>query len=153
MTKSNKEIKQDYFDKVYANAEIISCACGCGLLIKNKDRYGRDKKYENGHNGRKYADPNQYKKEYLAKSKQKKKDVKELLIIEKGGKCLICKYKFDGRNHSAFDFHHRDSDEKEFGISQIARSDNGIELMKKEIKLCDLLCAVCHRLTHSGYFD
>lgn len=60
---TNKEAKKRHFDKVYRNAEIIECACGCGIKIKNKDRYGRDKAYVNGHNNKKYEDPTQYKRE------------------------------------------------------------------------------------------
>lgn len=153
MDEKNKIRKQRYFEKTYREAKDVPCACGCGTIIKNKDRYGRDKKYENGHNGRKYADPKQYKKEYHAKIKRQKAETKEWLIKELGGKCCICEYEFDGRNHAAFDFHHRDSDEKDFNISKVATNKQAKEKILKEAKKCDLICAVCHRLTHSGYFD
>lgn len=39
------------------------CKCGCGRTIPAKDRYGRSHDYISGHNGRKYADPTQYKRE------------------------------------------------------------------------------------------
>ena len=69
-----------------------------------------------------------------------------------GGECQICGYKFDGKNQAAFDFHHRDSDTKEFNISKISKSSLTKERMLKESEKCDVLCAVCHRLTHSGYY-
>lgn len=72
MPQSTKQIKQRYFDKVYAAAKEIECSCGCGTLIKDKDRYGRDKSYVTGHNTeRKYDNPLQYKKEYLVRNREK----------------------------------------------------------------------------------
>lgn len=71
MPLSTKEIKQRYFDKVYANAKEIDCACGCGTKIKEKDKYGRKKTYVSGHNGRKYSDPNEFKRQYLIRNRDK----------------------------------------------------------------------------------
>lgn len=153
MNLADKERKQRYFDNVYQNAPEVPCACGCGTIIKSKDKYGRNKKYESGHNGRKYTDPTQYKREFHQRMRTEKAEIKAWLIQEHGGKCVICGYEFDGKNHSAFDFHHKDSDIKEFGMSRLSKSKSQRERMLKESEKCDLLCAVCHRLTHSGYFD
>jgi hypothetical protein len=66
-----------------------------------------------------------------------------------GGSCLGC-----GRQgpHVIFDFHHRDPDEKEFGIGQdgIARR---WELVTAELAKCVMLCANCHREVHAGVRD
>ena len=153
MALTNKQIKQRYFDKVYQQAPEILCACGCGTIIKNKDKYGRDKKYQNGHNARKYDEPRNYKREFSQRKRAELTKTKALLIEQKGGECKICGYKFDGRNHAAFDFHHRDADDKSFNISKTTRSEPGRQRLLKEVEKCDLLCAICHRLTHSGYFD
>ncbi len=71
MALSTKEIKQRYFDKVYANANEIDCECGCGTKIKDKDKYGRDKTYVSGHNTKKYDDPLEYKRQYLIRNRDK----------------------------------------------------------------------------------
>ena len=84
------------------------------------------------HNGRKYDDPKDYKREYHQKMRKQKAEAKGWLIQEKGGKCTICGYKFDGKNHSAFDFHYRDSDSKEFNISRIPKNKFTKEVMMKE---------------------
>lgn len=57
-----KEIKKRYFKKVYDNAKFVECECGCGSIIKNKDKYGRNKRFISGHNNRKYSDPTEYKR-------------------------------------------------------------------------------------------
>ena len=61
---NSKEAKKRYFKKIYDAAEMVECACGCKKLIKNKDKYGRDKKFISGHNNRKYEDPTQHKREW-----------------------------------------------------------------------------------------
>lgn len=157
--KTQKEIKQDYFDRVYEKAELIECACGCGEKLKNKDRYGRDKKFVNGHNGRKYEDPKQYKAEYLKRHKKELKEKqikyikkkKGILIQEKGGECLKCGLKYDGENGSLFQFHHRDPSQKKFavGLNVMWKS---WELLREEVEKCDLLCSNCHFLHHSSKY-
>ena len=42
--------KERYYKKVYDAAPDIECQCGCGILIKSKDKYGRNKSFVNGHN-------------------------------------------------------------------------------------------------------
>jgi len=64
MVLTKKEIKHRYFDRVYREAPMVECACGCGMLIKSKDKYGRDKHYVNGHNGRKLVCDVNYKIEH-----------------------------------------------------------------------------------------
>lgn len=50
------------------------------------------------------------------------------------------------------DFHHRDPSQKKFaigrGITQVGR-----KALEKEIAKCDLLCANCHRIRHSRFYD
>ena len=157
--KTQKEIKQDYFDRVYEKAELIECACGCGEKLKSKDRYGRDKKFVNGHNGRKYEDPHQYKAEYLKRHKKElkgkqvayMKKKKAILIEEKGGCCMHCGLKHDGTNGSLFQFHHRDPSQKEFAVS-LNKMWKSWDKLRKEAEKCDLLCANCHFLHHSSEY-
>lgn len=64
----------------------------------------------------------------------------------KGGKCEICGYK---KCIDAFEFHHKDPGQKDFGIA----SDGitlGWESVRKEIEKCMLLCANCHREIHAA---
>ena len=151
-----KEIKQRHFDKVYREAKLIECACGCGKKIKSKDKYGRDVKFVNGHNGRRYEDPTQYKREWNhrnkeAKSKyrkEKRHERKGMLIIYKGGECMECRLKYDGKNGCLFDFHHNNPKEKEFGISGNVM-EKSIKKLKIEADKCSLLCANCHRPKHA----
>lgn len=156
MVLSKKEIKQRYFDKVYENASVIECACGCGTLIKSKDRYGRDKKYENGHNGRKYDSPTEYKRAWNHRNRPQRQDskrkrthrIKKDLILDAGGRCQLCGLDFDGECTSIFDFHHVDPAIKKFNLNNAAIQNRSISVLKEEAAKCELLCAVCHRLVH-----
>lgn len=159
---SKKEIKQRYFDKVYENANIIECACGCGQTLKDKDRYGRDKRFINGHNNRKYDDPLEYKRAWYKKAikdpEYKKKKVEDKttrgrrlkaeLVVEFGSKCTKCGYAYDGTNSCCFDFHHKDPKLKEFNVNVGAFNKYSMQRVHEEANKCELLCANCHRLIH-----
>ena len=153
-----KEIKQKYFGRVYDDAPIIECKCGCGTKIKSKDKYSRDVSYVNGHGGRKYKDPTQYKREWNHRNREARYSYKvryghkrKVGLIEfKGGKCLLCGDEYNGSNASMFDFHHRIPEEKEFGINMATILNKSMAKILKEVEKCDLLCSNCHRLLHSG---
>lgn len=66
-------------------------------------------------------------------------------IEYKGGKCISCDYKTYA---GALEFHHLDSEEKEFEISN--RKNYNFEPVKKELDKCILFCANCHREIHAG---
>jgi hypothetical protein len=65
------------------------------------------------------------------------------LIEYKGGACQICGY--DKPIPSAYDFHHRDPSQKDFGISGKTKN---FELLKAETDKCDLVCKNCHAEIH-----
>lgn len=92
---------------------------------------------------RKYADRAEYLKIAVAK---RRKRLREMAIKYKGGKCIICGYK---KCRSALEFHHKDRNEKDFGLSA-----NGItrswEKTKHELNKCVLLCSNCHKEVHEG---
>lgn len=69
--------------------------------------------------------------------------LKEQLVAIKGGGCCVCGYQ---KCLSALEFHHVDESRKEFSVSQTSN----LELAKKEIEHCILLCANCHREAHAG---
>jgi transcription elongation factor Elf1 len=59
-------------------------------------------------------------------------------------KCALC-----GENHPAtLDFHHKNRKTKEFGINARVHSGYSLEVIKKELKKCEVLCANCHRKLH-----
>jgi len=156
MVLTKKEIKHRYFDRVYREAPMVECACGCGMLIKSKDKYGRDKHYVNGHNGRKYTDPTEYKREWSHRNRGKQYTYKQqwiharkaMLIMEAGGVCTLCGLPFDGECTSLFDFHHRDPGDKLFNLNNTALNRYSLKKILEEAAKCDLLCANCHRLIH-----
>ena len=75
---------------------------------------------------------------------QQKRRIKERLIEEAGGKCVLCGY---DRCVAALDFHHLDPTEKDLRISRCSSYDEA----KREAKKCRLLCANCHREVEVGF--
>jgi hypothetical protein len=60
-----------------------------------------------------------------------------------GGKCNRC----SRTGHPViFDFHHRESDDKEFDWARLRRKS--WDKITKELEKCELLCSICHRLHH-----
>ncbi|MFH1209955.1 MAG: hypothetical protein V1663_04160 [archaeon] len=155
----NQLAKERYWKKVYENAPMIYCACGCGLQLKAKDKYGRDVKYINGHNNRKYEDPTEHKRAWNRRNKKQRYEYKKeyirkrkiSLIKENGGKCVHCGYKFDGNNDCCFDFHHLDPSNKLFSINQASLNRYALKNIYTEVEKCELVCALCHRLIHNNY--
>jgi hypothetical protein len=76
-------------------------------------------------------------------SRRKKKD---LLIEYKGGKCEKCG--IESEISDIYDFHHKDPTQKEFGLSGNYGKNLSLDLCKKEVDKCLLLCKNCHAITH-----
>lgn len=72
---------------------------------------------------------------------------KRKLIEYKGGKCEKCGY--DKNCASAFCFHHKNPDEKDFTI---ASKTWAFERLKKEVDKCMLLCVRCHAEVHEDEY-
>lgn len=153
-----KEASLRWFKKVYDNASEVECACGCGTIIKSKDRYGRDKRYVSGHNNRKYDDPMEHKRAWSRRNRKKiyqyKKAYtrgKKISLIElKGNKCKECGVEHNGKNASMFDFHHIDPKEKKFNLGLNSLQNIAFSKCLEEVEKCELLCSNCHRLLHTG---
>lgn len=64
--------------------------------------------------------------------------------LDKG--CLKCGY---SKNPAALEWHHP-NDDKDFNISESARS---LHIIEEEIGKCELLCANCHREHHFPMFN
>ena len=73
-----------------------------------------------------------------------RKRTKQKLVDYKGGKCIECGYK---KCIDALEFHHRNPNEKEFGISTKGTTRSYKKLIK-EVDKCDLLCSNCHKEIH-----
>lgn len=67
-------------------------------------------------------------------------------IAHMGGECDGCGLVVPA---AAFEFHHRDAEKKEFGISQTGNPRRWEETVA-ELAKCVMLCANCHREVHAG---
>ena len=61
-------------------------------------------------------------------------------------KCLLC----NESDYRCLEFHHRNPSEKNFCISYMLTSGHSLEVFKKEIDKCDVLCVNCHRKHHKA---
>lgn len=89
-----------------------------------------------------YTDSENKKRNY-ERIKSYRQETKRKAVEYLGGKCVVCGY---DKCIWALDFHHRESEKKEFTISKY--TNHGWNIMKLELDKCDLLCANCHRETH-----
>lgn len=82
------------------------------------------------------------KEQYLKNNKLKKERMRTFLNELKDVPCMDCKKKFPP---FCMDFDHRDMEEKEFSIGDVVALQSWDKL-KKEVKKCDVVCAICHRI-------
>lgn len=75
---------------------------------------------------------------------QRTKDNVKTLKEEFGGKCSVCGY---DKCSDALQFHHIDPSEKEFALS--SRRQSNLDVLRKEMEKCILVCANCHAEIHS----
>ncbi|PIR87977.1 MAG: hypothetical protein COU10_01705 [Candidatus Harrisonbacteria bacterium CG10_big_fil_rev_8_21_14_0_10_45_28] len=92
---------------------------------------------------RTYADRAEYLKKAVTARRRK---LKAMVVEYHGGQCIACGY---NRTIWALDLHHRDSKEKDFGLS-VRGLTRSWEKIKKEADKCILLCSNCHREIHAG---
>jgi hypothetical protein len=76
----------------------------------------------------------------------RRRRVKEILIVEAGGRCQLCGY---DRCARALEFHHRDPAEKDFGIAYRGAT-RSLARARAEAAKCVLLCANCHAEVEAG---
>lgn len=159
-TPIEQKAKEKYFKRIYDEAPEILCGCGCGKTIKAKDKYGRDKRFFNGHNGRKYDNPGQHKREWNYRNQEARynakrtrgRKLKAKLIGLLGGKCTGCGIVYDSTNGAIFQFHHEEPKRKSFPITQGSLTTKAWAALVEESKKCLLLCANCHFLHHTEAF-
>lgn len=75
--------------------------------------------------------------------KQRRRSLKRIAVMYKGGKCNECGY---SKSLKALDFHHIEPSHKDFVIS--SRKDSTFDAIKSELDKCILLCSNCHREEH-----
>jgi predicted HNH restriction endonuclease len=92
---------------------------------------------------RKYADRAEYLKKAVV---QRRKKIKQQAIEYKGSRCAVCQY---DKCFQALEFHHLESDKKDFGISAKGYTRSW-KMVIQELDKCILLCANCHREVHDG---
>ncbi|MBT3249842.1 MAG: hypothetical protein HN846_00030 [Candidatus Pacebacteria bacterium] len=92
---------------------------------------------------RTYSDRREYTIKAVAKRRKK---IRLMALDYLGGKCCFCGY---DRCSAALDFHHRDPNTKEFGLSQSGMTRSW-ERTRKELEKCVLVCSNCHREIHAG---
>ncbi len=73
-------------------------------------------------------------------------DLKKRCIEYLGGKCNDCN--FESNHYSIYDFHHIDTQNKKYKMSEIIHKTNKWEVIKEELDKCILLCSNCHRIRH-----
>jgi hypothetical protein len=81
-------------------------------------------------------------KSQYEKVKEWRKNTKKKLVEGFGSKCSMCEIQDDP---VIYDFHHLESNKKEFQISSKVMSWNNLV---EEAKKCVMLCSHCHRKLH-----
>jgi hypothetical protein len=85
---------------------------------------------------------------YIERNKQRRKELREFIISLKLS-CLICKEK----EHCCLEFHHVDSDTKDFVLAEAANRMISKEKILEEIEKCVVVCSNCHKKIHYGILD
>lgn len=80
---------------------------------------------------------------------KRRRKLKEMAVNYKGGKCENCGY---DRCIGALEFHHKDPNQKDFGISGTKQTASWKKI-KAEVDKCVLLCSNCHREEHARIYD
>lgn len=91
---------------------------------------------------------NEKKRNYIQKILQRGKDRKDKLIILSGGGCIRCGY---SKCKRALVFHHRNPEEKCFGLSINNLWSKTWEVIYTEYNKCELMCMNCHAEIESGF--
>lgn len=117
--------------------------------MPTKDRYQRNPEACRAANRRSYKRTKERNKQkYRDRAKARKEKIRRLIRSAKQGKaCIRCGF----NDWRALDFHHREGERKELGVSYMANAGWGKYRILSEIAKCDIICANCHRIGHSPY--
>ena len=80
---------------------------------------------------------------------RRRRKVKEILVTEAGGGCLLCGY---AKHSVALQFHHVDPSTKSFGLG-VRGITRSIDKLREEAAKCSLLCANCHAEVEAGLVE
>ncbi len=80
---------------------------------------------------------------------RRRRRVKEILVEEAGGRCVLCGYK---RHSVALQFHHVNPASKSFGLG-VRGITRSIAKLRDEAAKCVLLCANCHAELEAGVVE
>lgn len=75
------------------------------------------------------------------------RDIKNICVDYKGGKCQLCGY---SKCHRSLHFHHIDPSMKDFDISRFTDVPFSWHRLRQELDKCILVCANCHGEIHAG---
>lgn len=130
----NKSFKQGYNYPKRVDKDNQYC-CTCSIKLNPENSY--DRKSRNT-----YA--SYCKSCYSENTLNRRLTFKKKCVEYKGGSCMRCGY---NKNLTALEFHHLNSQEKEFNPSKMM---NKIwDVIENELDKCVLLCSNCHREEHS----
>jgi transposase len=80
---------------------------------------------------------------------RRRRRVKEILVAEAGGRCVLCGY---SRYPAALHFHHVDPSTKSFGLG-VRGITRSIARLREEASKCVVLCANCHAEVEAGVVE
>ena len=95
-----------------------------------------------GRDIRRYTDRRQY---LIAAVHKRRKKIRQMAVEYKGGACEKCGY---NRCIEALEFHHNNSSDKDFSISEKGYTRSWAKV-EEELDKCMILCANCHRELHT----
>lgn len=78
--------------------------------------------------------------------RKRRKVLKEKAVEYKNGSCELCGY---SKCIDALEFHHKDPNEKDFGIAAKGYTRSW-EKVKEELDKCIMVCSNCHRELHAN---
>jgi hypothetical protein len=150
-SKCKQEKSLDKFYKLkkrYENQTVFHTArckkCTNEVNVSNSKKY--EEYYSNYRKNNKEAAAERSKLNY----KRKKENWLKFLAENIELKCQVQSCGYD-KCFAALDFHHRNPEEKEYGIydlMKMAFNEKNKSILLAEIKKCDVLCANCHRERH-----
>jgi transposase len=80
---------------------------------------------------------------------RRRRKVKEILVSEAGGRCVLCGY---SKHPVALHFHHVDPSTKSFGLG-VRGITRSIARLREEASKCVILCANCHAEVEAGVVE
>lgn len=117
----------------YRKDGVICKICGKKNRIKERSRQCEPCKYK------KYA--NIHRKSTIKIRNRNKKFVTD---FKQSSKCAYCGI----NDHRVLAFHHTNPKIKKQKISRLANNHAGLNVIKKEIDKCIVLCCNCHAIVH-----